>query len=288
VKQQSALALVALAVGCAETGQDRLEVPLYVAGADVSQPLVAAGNVPVMLDRADLAFGPLYLCAGNTAGDACDTALLEWLDTIVVDTTSPEPARAGALSGVSGSVRSWMYDLGISSQLTRAEPFVLEAATQLGGASFVVDGRADAGGVDLPFSASISVQRNGNLAPGIPVVQKRATDRFFRVVGANETGLVVRFDPTAWISGIDFRPFLKDERCSPGGPLLVCLGSVETTCSGDGTEMSSRDCSDLGQRCISGRGCAEALTLAPDTEAFRALQNALVNEPPAFEWDFVP
>ena len=82
------------------------------------------GDVSVTIDRADLAFGPLYLCAGATAGDLCDTARFEWLDSAVVDTTLSDPVKVGELSGVTGTVRSWMYDLGLSSQLTREAPFI--------------------------------------------------------------------------------------------------------------------------------------------------------------------
>lgn len=243
---------LALSSGCTDTGQDRVSVPLFLAGVDVSMPFMAVGDVSVTLDRADLAFGPLYLCAGATAGDLCDTARLEWLDAAVVDTTSTTPVRAGQLEGVTGSIRSWMYDLGISSQLTRAEPFVLEAARELGDVSFLVEGWADIRGVQLPFSARVPVQQTETTELGVPVVRKSTSESFFRDVTAEELGLVVRFDPRSWVRSIDFRAHVGDEACLAG-----------TTC--------------------------EEWTLGPDSEAFRSLRNALVSGArPTFEWEPVP
>jgi hypothetical protein len=199
------------ASGCLDTGQERIEVPLFVAGTDVSEPITAEGGVRVTIDRAELAFGPLYLCAGATAGDLCDTARLEWLETTVVDTASPERVRAGTLRGVSGPVRSWMYDLGFSSQLTGEEPFVLDAARALGDASFVLEGRADVAGVELAFSASLPVQQTDTTELGVPVVRKSTSEAFYRDVTADEPGLVVRFDPGAWLRSVDFRPYVEEE-----------------------------------------------------------------------------
>jgi hypothetical protein len=248
------LLLIALALssGCTDTEQDRVSVPLYVAGVDVSEPFMAVGDVAVTLERAELAFGPLYLCAGATAGDLCDTARLEWLDAVVVDTTSPIPVRAGELAGVTGPVRSWMYDLGISSQLTRSEPFVLDAARQLGDVSFRVEGWAHVRGARVPFSAAVPVQQTATTELGVPVVRKSTSESFAREVTADDLGLVVRFDPGSWIRSIDFRSYVEDEAC------------------------------------LNGAAC-EAWTLTPDSEAFRSLHNALVSGArPAFEWNYVP
>jgi hypothetical protein len=286
---RAALLLLALVhFGCAETGQDRIRVALFVAGTDVSEPVVGGGDVLISIDRADLAFGPLYLCAGATAGDLCDTAQLEWLDTRVVDTTSSEPAAAGELVGITGSVQSWMYDLGISSQLTRSTPFILDAAAELGGASFVLEGRAVVAGIELPFSASVSIQQTDDTELGVPVIRKSTSEPFFRDVGSGESGLVVRFDPGVWVRSIDFRPYATDEACAPAGAAVACDGTVEQTCQ-DGAELSRRDCSELGQVCLPSQGCAERLTIESDSEVFRSLRNALVSGArPSFEWDYVP
>lgn len=289
MRQRHALALITVvAAGCAETGQDRTSVPLFVAGTNVTEPVVAAFDVPVTIDRADLAFGPLYLCAGATAGDLCDTARLEWLETVVVDTTLDEPARAGELSGVTGTVRSWMYDLGISSQLTRTEPFILDAASQLGGASLVLEGRAVVDGIEVPFTASVRIQQTDDTELGVPVVRKSTSESFFRDVGSDESALLLRFDPSAWVRGIDFRPYVSHASCTSGGPTLACDGALERTCDGE-TELSTRDCTALGNVCIAGTGCRERLSIDAESEAYRSLRNALVSGGrPSFNWDHVP
>lgn len=289
MKLRPALAgLVILAAGCAETGQDRTQVPLFVAGADVSEAIAAVGDVPVTIDRADLAFGPLYLCAGVTAGDLCETARLEWLETVVVDTAVSEPAPAGELSGVTGPVRSWMYDLGISSQLTRTEPFVLGAASELGDTSFVLEGRAVVDEIEIPFAASVPIQQTADTELGVPVVRKSNSESFFRDVQSDEAGLVVRFDPAAWVRGLDFRPYVVNENCDFDGAPIVCDGRLERTCE-NGTELSNRDCGELGQVCLPEEGCADELTIENGSEAHRSLRNALVSgDRPSFDWDYVP
>lgn len=289
MKPTAALVVLAFAhLGCAETGQDRTRVPLFVAGTDATEAIVAVGDVLVTLDRADLAFGPLYLCAGASAGDLCDTARLEWLGTVVVDTVASEPASVGELVGITGQVQSWMYDLGISSQLTRSTPFILAAASELGGASFVLEGRAVVGGIELPFSASVPIQQTDDTELGVPVVRKSTSESFFREVGDDELGLVVRFDPGAWVRRIDFRPYVTADACAPAGPAIACDGAVEQTCE-DQAELSRRDCGALGLVCLPGQGCAEELRIDGDTEAFRSLRNELVSGGrPSFEWDYIP
>lgn len=195
------------ALGCVDVGQKNETITLFVAGTDVSEPVIAVGEIEVLVDRADLAFGPLYLCAGATAGELCDTARLEWLDSVVVDTTSPEPMQVGELTGVTGHVGSFMYDLGISSQLTRSDPYVLDAAGQLGGVSFVVEGRARMEETEIRFRAEIPVLQTDTTELGVPVVRKSSQDDFFHEVTGEESGLVLKFDPTAWVSKIDFRPY---------------------------------------------------------------------------------
>lgn len=282
--------IAALGVGCADTGQDRTSLTLFVVGADVAEPVVAAADVPIIIDRADLAFGPLYLCAGTTAGELCETARLEWLDTVVVDTTNPEVARAGELIGVTGPVRSWMYDLGISSQLSREDPYILDAALELGGMSFVLEGRALVTGIEVPFAVSVPIQQTDDTELGVPVIRKSLSETFSRDVTSDESPLTVRFDPAPWVEGINFAPYVSREACAPEGSSTVCDGTIERSCDSEsGSELDSRDCGELNQICIPDQGCAERLTLDSDTEAYRSVRNALVvGVRPIFDWDFVP
>ena len=278
--------LLSLALmGCAETSQGLALVPLFVAGRDNLETINTDGESALTIDRAELAFGPLYLCAGVTAGELCETARLEWLGSVVVDLTSPEPLRAGALTGVTGTVQSWMYDLGISSQLTRDEPFILDAASTLGGTSFVLEGRAQVDDLELPFTVSVAVQQTDDTELGVPVIRKSNSDTFSREVTGDESGLVVRFDLEALVRGIDFRAYVSYERCAVDGPELVCDGALERRCDGE-TEQSTRDCSERGEICAPRRGCVEALRLTEESQGYRSVRNALMSGArPSFTWD---
>lgn len=289
MRRRAACSLCCVLLGCAETGQDRVAIPLYVAGTELPATLSSAGSIPIAVERAELAFGPLYLCAGATAGDLCDTARLEWLGTAAVDLAAPSPVSVGELDGITGPVRSWMFDLGISSQLTRAEPFVLDAAEALGGASFVVEGTATLSGVSLPFSASIPIAQSEDTELGVPVIRKSTNEPFSHEVAAGEAGLLVRFDAQPWLEALDLSELLENAACTTGGAALACAGSVEQSCAPDGTLASSRDCASSGQVCLAGAGCAAAIDVAPDTRAFRSLRNAIVSgSRPTFEWGFLP
>jgi len=248
----SALALpfaCALA-GCGDVGQSQAEVPLYVSGAELARPVAAVGDVMLTIDRAELAFGPLYLCAGAQAGELCDAARLEWLGSVRIDLRDSEPRRAGTLSGTTGRVRSWMYDLGISSQLTRSEPFALDAAQELGGASLVVEGRASHDGSEVPFLLRVVVEQGADVERGVPVVRKGTGDAFNHDVTGAEPGLWVRFDASAWLSGMDLRSELAEGACIAKGD------------------------------------CSAPLRLAPDGVAYRGLHNAVVSgRRPKLDWE---
>lgn len=289
MRRATFVALVMLVSACVDTGQARVSLPLYLAGSDLSAPLTAAGNIELQIDSAELAFGPLYLCAGNSAGELCDTARLEWLDSRVVDLTRPTPTQAGELSGVSGTVRSFMYDLGISSQLTRDDPYTLEAARELDGASFRVAGSALLKGERVAFSAQLAVQQGPGTEQGVPVIRKSVSEPFEHDVGSAEAALLVRFDAAAWLSSLELRSYARDTTCSQDGPALACQGSVENTCASDGSVQTSRDCAALGQTCLAAVGCRSELHFEQTSEAHRALRNALlVGERPTFVWGFEP
>ena len=273
-----------LLTACAETSQERVQVPFEVAGTAPAGAIVALGDVPVTLTRADLAFGPLYLCAGTQAGELCETARLEWLDSVVVDALDATPQPAGDLYGVSGSVQSWMYDLAISAQLTQREPVVLEAAEALGGYSLVLEGSAVVSGVTLPFVAEVPVQQTSATELGVPVVRKSQTDEFFHDVTGAEQALQLRFDPATWLASMDLRSYVEFETCAPEQAGVVCDGLVEWTCV-PGEAGTSRDCSATSDVCVAGVGCADHVTISPTSEAFRALRNALTaGARPEFVW----
>lgn len=197
---------------CAEDVQSRVRIPLYVAGVDQTEVIEAKGGVQLTLSRAELAFGALYFCAGTSAGDLCQTARLEWLNSARVNTLKSTPQAVGTLTGVTGVIRSWMYDLGLSSQLTSEDPIILSAAEQLGGYSFVVEGEAKLNHVRLPFVARIQIQQTDDTELGVPVIRKSSAEPFEYDITAKEQALLLRFDPRLWLQELDLRDqLLKEE-----------------------------------------------------------------------------
>ncbi len=274
-----------LSLGCSGTGQDRVDIPLRASGVQPPDQVKTVDGELVTITRADLAFGPLYLCAGNTAGDLCDISRAEWLDTAVINTMSDKEVSIGHLTGVTGQVRSWMYDLGISSQLTRSEPYVLQAAEELGSASFVLEGLVTLQGVELPLSASLPIQQTETTELGIPVIRKGSGEVFSHEITGAESGLTLRFSPEMWVSRLDLGSIVEDKICEADGPSVVCQEHIELRCDEDGITESTRDCGETSEACLAGVGCADAIVLEEGSNAYRSLAIALATTGrPSFNW----
>lgn len=270
---------------CGETGQDLFEADLFLAGTATSS-VTAGSGVQVELSRADLAFGPLYLCAGTTAGELCENARAEWLDAAVVSLISATPQSVGSLHGVTGPIRSYMYDLGITSQLTEVDAVVLPAATSLGDASLQVRGVAIVEGLRLPFSASVIAAQTSDTEQGVPVVRKAASAAFSAELDGDIRQLTLRFDPTDLFESLDFTGYVTHDSCSAGGEAELCDGSLARSCAEDGSETSNQDCSTGGQICVPGQGCQDQITLDSSTTGYRQLLLSLLNGTrPQFNWE---
>jgi hypothetical protein len=200
--------------GCIDTLGSRIGLPLQVAGSDVSQTFTGQGGVAIELRRAQVAFGPLYLCGGTQAGSLCETARLEWLGSVVVDALDPEAQSAGELEGVTGTVRSFMYDLGITSLLTLQDPLPLDAARELGGNSVRLEGVAH-GASDVPFLFEIAIQQQEQTEIGVSVVRSGAGGFTEHTVSSDDGGLLVRFDPRPWLTAVDFSQAPPDGAAFP-------------------------------------------------------------------------
>ncbi len=279
------VALLALLSGaCGESAQRPVALDLEVRGVPLSAPVEVSESFSIALDRAELAFGPLYVCPGRQAGDLCDTARLEWRDSVVVDALTEDAVWAGRLEGATGPVLSWMFDYGFTSLLTESEPLVLPAAAALGGASLVLAGEATLEGARLPFSARVVVRQEGGAGRGVPVVRKSTSAPFSHEVTEADEALVVTFDPGAWAKRLVARDFVERASCAAGKP-IVCDGSVELTCDEAGALEAQRDCADEGLVCAPGQGCADAVNLGVGSESYRALVQALTaGAPPRFEF----
>lgn len=270
-----------------ESVQEPVSFPLWVAGSGQVH-LETESGFDVILERADLAFGPLYFCAGFSSGQHCETARLQWLETTVVDTLDRDPKRAGSLEGVTGPIRSWMYDLGISSSLTAREPVVLSAAEQLGGVSIALRGHVFTERAKLAFTARVALQSGENSELGVPIVRKSTNERFTHEVTAEERGLLVRFDSSPWLRAIDFDRRLAPAPCRVGRE-RGCADDAALTCdSATGEVLETQPCTSE-QLCLEDVGCTDHFDATTHGVALRALRQALESDSrPAFEWDQSP
>ncbi len=281
-----ALSLLAGAASC-DTGQGSVSATLRLAGTELSEaPFEGKDGALITLNAAELAFGPLYLCAGAQAGELCETARLEWLESAVVDALDPAPAEVGELTGVTGVIRSWMFDLGLVSTLTQQEPLVLDAAEALGGSSVRLAGRAQLGELSIPFVADVAIRQEEATEQGVSVIRKSTSESFQHELRDDvESALLIRFDPRPWVSQIDFAALLIEETCEAGGPPLVCAGTIEQRCGEDGQVSAARDCQAEGARCYRGIGCAERVEFTAGSKGYKAVRDQVVSGPrPIFTW----
>lgn len=274
------LSLFGGALGCTVSAQEPLEFELYVQGTEVSDRIQLSEDVALSLDRAELAFGPLYLCPGRQAGDLCDTARMEWREAAVVDALSPEKQHVGQLLGATGTTYSWMYDYGVTSLLTQLQPVVSPAVRELGQASVVLAGSVWVESQSIPWELRLLIQQEGDSGRGVSVVRKSQNTRFSHELSQNTESLTVRFDPSTWLAELPAELFYEHADCA-SGRAQVCEGLVEIDCTGG--EPVRRDCSERGQVCMPSQGCTDSLLLEQDsTAAIYLKQELTAGEPPEF------
>jgi hypothetical protein len=210
--------MLAIVPACLDIGRDPVEIPLSLAGTAPTGPIAGRDGASIELHRARLAFGPLWLCAGTQAGELCDTALLEWLDSAQIDVLRAEPRHVGTATGVTGIARSWMADLGITSLLTQDDPLVLGGAQSLDGASVELAGTAIVDDLALDFRISVPIQQEKPTEIGVPVLRSAPGQLPAHSLGPDESGLLVRFDPGRWVDDIDFDALVDEGICVPDEP----------------------------------------------------------------------
>lgn len=192
-----ALALSAWIAGCADPSSIYVEVPIHGAGTGGEPFTVGAWTVE--LERAEVGLGPLWLCATEMpSSDFCSVAVLELRETVTIDARSAEPIALGTMRGVPGTVRSAMFDYGITWLATESSPRANEGAP--GGHSARFAGRAThEDGRTFAFEADVDLP---SMMAGEPRVRGRRIGA--HEITGDEDALVVRFDARAWWSEIDF------------------------------------------------------------------------------------
>lgn len=210
MKSVLALTAVGLLSACVDSGTRIREIELRVRGSDVHQ-FTGRNEWSVEITRARLAFGPVTFCPGRSAGEFCDTARAEWLDSVVVDGLDARSRRAGDVFSASGTVSSWMYDYGLVSLLNQNKPYVTEAAQQLGDESVEIAACATKAEQQVCFELNARIAQNTETEQGVPVVRVNGTgDVFdFGLVDAIE----FRFEPDKWLAQVDFDAAASGANC---------------------------------------------------------------------------
>lgn len=209
--------------GCIEAPQTEVS---YDAEARSSlRRTFEVGGVTVRLSRAELAFGPVYLCSASSgSATLCRSALGELLDVTRVDLLAGTPTPLGRVRGFTGSVRSASYDLGLHWFDTS---YAVEAApTAPDGHSLVVVGTLErAGEPEVPFRLLLDAVPQYQGQRAVPTAEAVAE------ITTTPTRLVVTFDPEVWLRQIDFdavlqtapRPILLDAKSAAHNAVLVGL-----------------------------------------------------------------
>lgn len=288
MRSESLVALASLTAlsmtACIDAAQEEVRIPLSLAGRAEAESFESARGFRITLSEAELAFGPLYLCAGATAGTLCETALSEWTDAAVLDALRTKATRVGELSGLNGQARSWMYDLGLVSLLTQDDPKVLDAAGELAGHSVRLKGNVTVEGIEIPFRADLAIQQTKETEKGTPVVRSGKDNGLDHTL-ANGDALTVRFDAREWFQTANFARWIEDRTCEPKGAPVVCSGQTELTCDADGATVRMRDCADRGEVCIAGQGCVEEVVVDPESQVGAAIRIDLTSaSAPEFRW----
>lgn len=264
-------ALANTAFGCTTSATAPVSLELRVGGGE--REFTLGDGTRLLLTRADLAFGPFYLCAGAQAGQSCQTALAEWREAEVIDTIDPELVTVGTAEGYSGRALSYMHDCGLVSLLTTDEPLVLSAAEELGGRSVAIEGVAEVevdGAPSVPFRIELTLASSREADRGQPVVRS-APGAFDATIGSDSSVLVVRVQPSAWLTHLNASAFWQEASCDASSSGTVCAGTESQDCA-SGQRV---DCSATGQICAPGAGCQDEVVLDGESVAGRSIAQAI-------------
>lgn len=190
--------LLLLCCACGDTERTRVSLALGARGV-AARRVELSGGAGLTLTRADVAFGPAYLCASEGArAELCEVALAELRGTVVLRALDPARSELGTLDGVTGEVRSSMFDYGISWLLTASTPQPRpETVAQVEGHSAVIEGVLERAGRSLRIRAAIDVAPR---ARGDAAINGQRTRH--EIVGEAES-LTLAVDPHAWVDRLD-------------------------------------------------------------------------------------
>lgn len=217
-----AATLLLLAVAaCGTTGAEPFEYPVTARGPGADGFMV--GEWQVTLTRADVAIGPVYLCATAAASpDLCHVAIGEFTDVAVVDALAAEAAPIGEIAARPGDVRSAMLDYGISWFTTDTGP---EALSELKHSARLI-GTAVRGDMSIGFDATIDVAPPMRGSPALVGLHASAD------APGPDSSLELELDPRGWFAGVDLDALAAagtDHTIVPGDAAHAAIAFAMTT-----------------------------------------------------------
>jgi hypothetical protein len=205
-------ALLCLLAACGDTGQARVRIAAEARGS--ARESITVGETRFRLTRAEVGFGPVYFCATEGAEvELCQVAIAELLETVTLDGLARDSLPFGELAATTGSVRSALFDYGISWLLTRSTPRVNPGAPE--GHSAILEGEAENESGVLRFSAQIDIEP---LSRGDAAVNARRTSA--EISASPTQRLIVSLDPYRWLERIDVEKLFA---LDPDGDGMVSL-----------------------------------------------------------------
>jgi hypothetical protein len=204
------LVVVWFASACVDTGARVRELELRVRGRDLAA-FAGRNDWSVELTRARIAFGPVTFCPGRSAGEFCETARAEWLDSAVVDALDDRSRRAGDVIGTTGAVSSWMYDYGFVSLLTETRPYATQAARKLDDQSVDVEGCVVKAEQRVCFELRTIIAQTTGTEQGVPVVRVNGTGDSYDFGSIDVVEFT--FDPAQWLAQVDFDEVASAAEC---------------------------------------------------------------------------
>lgn len=197
---------------CSDTVGERVDVPLSARGS--SEHDFQAGDFEIHLEEAQIGFGPLYLCASSVpSADLCESALAELVPSVTIDGLDGDAQALPRMKGTTGTVRSAVFDFGISWTLTNGAPEPSAGAP--GGHSARFRGTATRAGETFEFVADVDVTVNtaGRMASGLETEHTLDAGSRLEIVVA----------PAAYLRDVDFEAL--SERAAQGGSVRIEEGT---------------------------------------------------------------
>lgn len=225
--------LLALApLGCNELSGRHLELALEAQGTSARTVMIRGGTL--RLSEARIGLGPLYVCAAQSAeAELCEVALGEWLSAASIDALDEGSQELGALSAVSGTVRSAQLDYGISWTLTQSA--AMPSAGAVEGHSAVLRGQAEGDdGSRITFELALDL---APVARGAAALQLRIAEHTL----AQDETLRLRLDPHAWLSRVRYADLVALDADGDGhvapGPGDQAYEAVAQSLAGSGAPV---------------------------------------------------